>query len=170
MGIVLLVILATGAYLYYSVFRPFSLPQTVYLYIDREADYEEVVAQLDDKAEIPSKKIFHLLAERMNYPATVKSGRYAIEDGMNMMEVIRRLRSGQQSPVDLTFNNTRTLPNLAGRISHQLMVDSLTLLDSMQEAPARERLASPKRISLPYLFPTRTRCTGTPRRTICCSA
>ena len=133
-GIVLLVILATGAYLYYSVFRPFSLPQTVYLYIDREADYEEVVAQLDDKAEIPSKKIFHLLAERMNYPATVKSGRYAIEDGMNMMEVIRRLRSGQQSPVDLTFNNTRTLPDLAGRISHQLMVDSLTLLDSMQEA------------------------------------
>ena len=61
-GIVLLVILATGAYLYYSVFRPFSLPQTVYLYIDREADYEEVVAQLDDKAGIPSKKIFHLLA------------------------------------------------------------------------------------------------------------
>ena len=39
----------------------------------------------------------------MNYPATVKSGRYAIEDGMNMMEVIRRLRSGQQSPVDLTL-------------------------------------------------------------------
>lgn len=150
-GILLLVILAAGGYLYQLVFRPFSLPQTVFLYIDNNAGYDEVMAQLDEKATIPSERIFHLLAERMNYPATVKSGRYAIEDGMNMMEVIRRLRSGQQAPVDLTFNNTRTLEDLAGRLSQQLMLDSVTLVSTLKDTTKAEAFGfTPE--SFPSLF------------------
>src|SRR5690554_2154679 len=132
-GILLALVLAAGFYIYSMIFRPFSLPETVYIYIDREQEYEQVMEQLKEKTELPSEKVFRLLADRMNLSNTVKTGRYAIEDGMTMPEVIRRLRSGQQAPVNLTFNNTRTLENLAGRVSRQLMMDSLSLLNSLHE-------------------------------------
>lgn len=132
-GILLLLFIGGAIYFYKMVFQPFSLPETVYIHIDEEKDYEAVVTQLREKAELPSEKIFRLLAERMNYPNTVKTGRYAIENGMTMPDAIRRLRSGHQTPVDLTFNNMRTGENLAGRISQQLMIDSLSLLNSLND-------------------------------------
>lgn len=150
-GTLLALLLAAGGYVYSLVFKPFSVQETVYIYIDRDMDYDQVVAQIDEKTALPAPQIFHLMAERMNYPAMVKSGRYAIEDGMNMIEVIRRLRSGQQAPVNLTFNNTRTLEDLAGRVSGQLMMDSITLLTHLQEA-VRLELFGFSRESFPALF------------------
>lgn len=139
LAVLLLLILSVGFYAYRMVFRPFSLPETVYIYIDEQKNYEEVVAQLQEKAGLPSEKIFRLLAERMNYPNKVKTGRYAISDGMTMPDAIRLLRSGDQTPVDLTFNNMRTAENLAGRISQQLMPDSLTLLHALRDPSLAEK-------------------------------
>ncbi|MFA7492133.1 MAG: endolytic transglycosylase MltG [Proteiniphilum sp.] len=133
-GILLLIFIGSGTYLYRLIFQPFSLSETVYIDIDRERNYEKVVNQLKEEASLPSEQLFRLLAERMNYPNRVKSGRYAIEDGMTMPDVIRRLRSGTQSPVNLTFNNIRITENLAGRISQQLMMDSLSLLNALNDS------------------------------------
>ncbi|MCE5205525.1 MAG: endolytic transglycosylase MltG [Porphyromonadaceae bacterium] len=133
-GILLLVIVSTGIYAGSILFRPFSLPETVYIYIDGQKKQEDVVTQLREKELLPSEKIFRLLAERMDYPNKMKTGRYAISDGMTMVDVIRLLRSGKQAPVDLTFNNMRTVENLAGRISQQLMMDSLTLLNALENS------------------------------------
>ena len=130
-GILLLTVIGAGIFLYKTAFQPFSLSETVYIHINKEKDYEEVVRQLKEKANLPSEKIFRMLAERMNYPNKVKTGRYSIEDGITMPDVIRRLRSGNQAPVNLTFNNIRTGENLAGRLSQQLMVDSLSLLQAI---------------------------------------
>ena len=51
-----------------------------------------------------------------------------------MPDVIRMLRSGNQTPVSITFNNMRTKENLAGRISQQLMMDSIELLNALNDA------------------------------------
>lgn len=150
-GILLALVLAAGFYIYSMIFRPFSLPETVYIYIDREQEYEQVMEQLKEKTELPSEQVFRLLADRMNLPNTVKTGRYAIEDGMTMPEVIRRLRSGHQAPVNLTFNNTRTLESLAGRVSRQLMMDSLSLLNSLHENARAETFGFDAR-NFPALF------------------
>ncbi|MDR0422660.1 MAG: endolytic transglycosylase MltG [Proteiniphilum sp.] len=138
-GILLLICAVAGLRLYNMIFQPFSLPETVYIYIDREENYEEVVRQLEEKAGLPSEKIFRRLAERMNYPNRVKSGRYAVCDGMTMPDVIRQLRSGNQAPVSLTFNNMRTGENLAGRLSQQLMIDSLSLLNALNDPTRAEK-------------------------------
>jgi len=115
------------------------LSETVYIYIDEQKNYEEVVSQLQEKAGLPSEKIFRLLAEWMNYPNKVKTGRYAINDGMTMPDVLRLLRSGNQTPVNLTFNNIRTAENLAGRISQQLMMDSISLLSALNDSTIAEK-------------------------------
>ena len=135
-GLLLLLIIATGIYAYSVIFKPNDLKETIYIYIDEKKSYEEVVHQLKEKGALSSEKLFRVLAQRMNYPNSVKSGRYAIEGGMTMPEVIRLLRSGNQSPVKLTFHNIRTKENLAGRIAQQLMLDSLSLLNVLND-PAK---------------------------------
>jgi len=139
-GVLLLLIIAAGVYAYSVIFRSIDIGETIYIYIDKEKSYKDVVNQLKEKEVLPSEKIFHLLAERMNYPDKVKTGRYAIEDGMTMPDVIRQLRSGNQTPVRLTFNNVRTRENVAGRISEQLMLDSLTLLNALNDTSLVEEL------------------------------
>jgi UPF0755 protein len=132
-GVLLLLVISTSVYAYNLIFKPFSLSETAYIYIDQDKNYEKVVDQLKAKAGLPSEHIFRLLAERMNLANRIKTGRYAIKDGMTMPDVIRLLRSGNQTPVNLTFNNMRTSENLAGRISQQLMIDSLKLLNALND-------------------------------------
>lgn len=138
-GILLLLVFSAGVYAFGIIFKPFSMPDTVYIYIDGQKKYEDVVWQLREKAGLPSEKIFRLMAERMNYPVNVKTGRYAIRNGMTMPDVIRLLRSGIQTPVDITFNNIRTAEDLAGRLSQQLMMDSLTLLHALKDSSNAEK-------------------------------
>ena len=132
-SITLLLMVAIAAFLYSLVFKPIELTEEVYIYIDEERDYETVVDQLKEKVELPNEDVFRLLADRMNYPNMVKTGRYAIEDGMTMPDLIRRLRSGSQAPINLTFNNIRTMESLAGRLSSQLMVDSTSILNVLND-------------------------------------
>lgn len=140
LGVLVIIAIGAGTYLYSTVFKPFRLTETAYIYIDSDKNYENVVSQLKEKANLPSEQVFRMLAERMNYPNTVKSGRYAIKNGMNMPDVIRMLRSGDQTPVNITFNNMRTKENVAGRLSQQLMMDSTTLLSALNDKDKIEKL------------------------------
>jgi UPF0755 protein len=116
------------------------LEETVYIYIEPSTKYDEVVDQIKKQVNLPSEKFFKIISEKMKYPETIKTGRYAIRDGMTMPEIIRMLRSGNQSAVKLTFNNMRTNENLAGRISNQLMLDSVELLNVLKDETKLEVL------------------------------
>jgi UPF0755 protein len=128
----LLVAIAAAVAVKKTVFKPFDLEETAYIYIDGEKEYEDVIAQLK-KAGLPSEQLFRILAERMKYPGNVKTGRYAVEKGSTMPDVIRMLRAGNQTPVKLTFNNVRTKEELAGRVSRQLMMDSTLLVGALND-------------------------------------
>lgn len=139
-GILAIIATAIGYYVSTTVFKPIELTETTYIYINPSTQYDEVVAQIKEKVDLPSDKIFEMISERMKYTQSIKTGRYAIKDGMTMIEIIRMLRSGNQSAVNLTFNNMRTKENLAGRISSQLMVDSLSLLTWLRNEKNVEEL------------------------------
>lgn len=139
-GLLLVILLAAAIYVYRQVFAPLNPVDTVYIYIDEEKDYEDVILQLKENDALPSEKIFRLLAEKMNYPERVKSGRYGISAGMTVPDVILMLRSGNQSPVNITFNNIRTREDLAGRLAGQLMIDSLSLLKNLYDPAVAEQM------------------------------
>lgn len=132
-AIIVLLIITGIIFLKNSIFRPIHTGETVYIYVDKTRNYESVVAQLLEKADIPSEKIFRILADKMNYPSSVKTGRYGLKDGMSMIDIIRVLRSGEQEPAMVTFNNMRTKADLASRISQQLMIDSVMLLAALND-------------------------------------
>lgn len=60
--------------------------------------------------------------------AKIASGAYRITTGDNAMAVSRRLLHGMQTPVKVTFNNIRTLGQLASRVSSYLEIDSAAFL------------------------------------------
>ena len=137
---IVVIALALGWYIRNTVFKPLELTETSYIYITPDTNYEQVIAQIKEKVDLPSEKIFEMISERMNYPQRVKSGRYAIKNGMTVPELIRILRAGSQTPTRITFNNMRTKEDLAGRISEQLMIDSLSLITALNDTSTIAKL------------------------------
>ncbi len=137
---VVLLIVSSVFYLKNTVLKPFTPDTTVYIYIDERKDFEDIVHQLKEKANLPSEKIFSILAKRMNYLSNIKTGCYAVKNGMTMMQLIRILRAGMQTPVNVTFNNIRTKADLASRLSQQLMADSISLISALNDPGKVEEL------------------------------
>ncbi|MEX0988099.1 MAG: endolytic transglycosylase MltG [Bacteroidales bacterium] len=99
----------------------------LYFYISEGSSYEEVWDALDSLDILSDTRSFKWVSEKKNYPENVKPGRYRIEHGMSNNELVNLLRSGNQAPVMVVFNNLRTLENLAGKVSKYLECDSLEM-------------------------------------------
>jgi UPF0755 protein len=65
---------------------------------------------------------FSFLSKLMDYDENVKSGRYLLRSNMTNIEAIRLLRSGQQEPVRITFNNVRLISELSEKITKNLFM------------------------------------------------
>jgi UPF0755 protein len=103
------------------------------IYIPTGATYEQVLDTLNSNLRIKNRKIFDWVAKRKNYPNLVKPGRYLIDSDLSYIGLINMLRSGKQRPVRITFNNIRTLNQLAGKIGNQIEADSLHILNFLTD-------------------------------------
>lgn len=130
------VLIVTGLIIYgYVMYRNIFAGNTkftqkeVYVNIPSGSDYQAVkriLAQYVDDMER-----FETVAEKKSYPQRAdKSGRFLIKRNANSNDIINALRVNV--PVELTFNNQERLEDLAGRISHQIEADSLSLLNSFK--------------------------------------
>ncbi len=104
------------------------------VYVPTGSNYDDVKSMLYSHGLIINRKTFEWLAEKKKLPGNIKPGRYMIADGMNNNEVINLLRSGQQAPVDLIFNNIRTKEELAQNISTQIEADSIEIIRLLNDS------------------------------------
>lgn len=117
--------------LYRMIFAPVADLKTEgdrFFYIRTGDNYTEVVDNLMDQGIIKDKKPFEWLAKKKNYPSHINPGRYRISKGMNNNELLNLLRSGEQAPLLVIFNNLRDLNELAGVVSDQLEPDSIEFI------------------------------------------
>ncbi len=134
-AIMLILILLTGKYLWYAFHPNISLTEKVaFLYIGTGSDFEQLMDSLQKHQWIKNPASFTWMAKKKHYHSKVKPGRYRITNGMNNLALVNMLRSGNQEAVKLTFNNTRTLQQLAGRLAKQVEADSASLLHAMLTA------------------------------------
>lgn len=114
------VALAAAALMMLLLLHRVSLPagadEAACIYIDEDDDVDSVRA----KSALGWR--FDWYARLMDY--TPRTGRYIVDNGMRSLDLYRRLRNGQQSPVQLVVPSVRTLDRLASRLSAQLMIDS----------------------------------------------
>ena len=113
---------------YYYFFTSFSvLKEKTYIYIDDDDTVDSVFAKLRPCASESTMAGLSTLARHYDYAEHIRSGRYAVEPGMNTIDVFRMLRNGRQEPMMLTIPECRTMDQLAARIAPKLMIDSATI-------------------------------------------
>ena len=136
--IVLAVFIAIGIggffYVQSIISTKFDITKSAYIYIDDTKNYDDILIQLDTTAHVNNIDKFKQLASFMDYPTSIKSGRYEITPEMNILEAIKLLKSGHQIPVKLRFNNIRLKSDLAKRISEQLMISEEQLLKALDDS------------------------------------
>lgn len=111
-----------------------------YLCIPTGSSYDEVLGLLYDRNLVKNRKTFEWSAERMNYRKHIHPGRYKLKNRMTNHKLIVMLRSGLQEPVILTFNKTRTLEKLAGKVSKKIEAEKSEILDLLNNTEYIEQL------------------------------
>jgi UPF0755 protein len=101
---------------------------TATIYIPDGASYEQAMDSVKANLEIKNIKVLEWIAERKHYPYLVKPGKYIIDRSLSCNELINILRGGRQTPVKITFNNIRTLYEVAGRFGGQIEADSSQII------------------------------------------
>ena len=104
------------------------------LKIPSNSVYKNVVDKLYEERVINDALSFGFVAKILGYQEGVKPGLYQIEPKMNNLQLVRMLRSGQQTPVRVTFNTVRTQEDLAEKISVNLEVSKEQFLELLQDS------------------------------------
>lgn len=130
--------LLAGGYLLYEIFYKTNIwtenKETASVYIPSGADFEQVKTILYKQGSIIHRGNFEWLAKQKSYPANIKSGHYLLKKGMNNLDLINLLRSGNQTPIKLIFNNIRTKEQFAQRISTQIEADSTSIINLLNDS------------------------------------
>ncbi|MCB0572311.1 MAG: endolytic transglycosylase MltG [Phaeodactylibacter sp.] len=134
-GAVLLLIAALIAYK--KAVGP-AIPQglpSYYVEIPSRSDFDETVSILKAGGFIQNENAFRLLAQRMNYARyPMRAGRFELKPGWTAIQMIRQLRSGEQSPVKVILTNERLPENVAAKVARFIEPDSLAIWGLFQDS------------------------------------
>lgn len=107
------------------------------LYVGRETSYQALIDSL--KPSIKHHLAFDIYAERLNLKESYKVGHYLVQEGMDVIQIVRMIKLGLQTPVNVTMNNVKIPAQLAGKLAPQLEADSVELVEVFtDEALAKE--------------------------------
>ena len=115
---------------YNKIYKPSTIKQG-FVYIPSKATLSIVEAEM--RPFLKRVKPFLWVAKRKKYQHAIKPGRYEILKDMSNNDVVNLLRSGEQTPLIISFNNQHTIEKLAGRISQQIEADSIQILKSFTD-------------------------------------
>lgn len=136
---------------YITRVKQVNISKTAYIYITPEDSAGSVVSQIEEIIHPTSAEGFKILAKHNNFDARKRSGKFAVKDGDTMKDIYYRIVSNTQTPVKLTVPSARTIPQLVGTISRQLMLDSAELSQYTNSPVYYNRIGYTK-ASLPSLF------------------
>lgn len=130
-AVILVVVVGATAFFYLSP-RSNAVVTDTNLYLPTGANYTTLLDSLGRSGEIIRKMPkFRNHAMIAGLYKGVHPGHYRLRKGMSYREVIAMFKHGHQTPVRVTFNNIRTLPQLAGVIARQLEPDSILLVRTL---------------------------------------
>lgn len=134
--LVLLGLIFAG-YLYTEVAAKAVVPEgdtPLEVTIPTGANYEQALDSLASVGVVPNRMVFDPLAERMNWKKEeIRPGRFSLEPGMTAIELIRRLRAGQQQTAKVILTVEREPMNVAAKAARFLEADSLDFVRLFQD-------------------------------------
>ena len=129
-------ILTTGSvYTYQMLYSPNFLinAEDKFIIIEENTDFNELIKKLEDDTLINDILSFSFLSKLMEYQENIKIGAYRVKMNMSNYEMITMLRSGNQTPIKLTFTYARKIEDLAEKITTKLKMSKDDLLNYLNE-------------------------------------
>lgn len=132
-SIIFVFIAFSAAILFYSVLLSDNISDLPngkkhVLFIYTGSTYNDVIKTIKKDHIVKNLESFELLAKKIGYDKNIKPGRYIISNRAGNLMLIRRLRSGSQDPVNITFNNVQNKEHLAEKIANQIEASKESLL------------------------------------------
>ena len=132
-------IVLIAGFLAYKFFGPSVKAEgTQYLFIKTGSGMEDVKKELVDKEFISSATWFTQASKLLKYK-NVKPGRYKMSSGMSIFKLVRMLRSGSQTPVNLVITKFRTKEDFARRAGNIFECDSLQVIQFLNNKDSLEK-------------------------------
>lgn len=104
-------------------------PEGNFFYIHTGSGYDQVKNDLKKNKFINGDFWFDKVAKYSGYNKTVKPGKYKINEGMSIVNLVKMLRAGKQVPVNLVITKLRTREDLAKKITNNFESDSADIID-----------------------------------------
>lgn len=123
-----LIVAGLRAYQLYSYIFMENVKSEKAFIIREGTNFDQIINLLEENDIVLNYKAFKWVSKKKNYANLIKPGRYLFKKGMNTNQMVNMLRAGEQAPLNVTFNNIRFKEELAGKISHYIQADSLSLL------------------------------------------
>lgn len=133
---VLLIIIASGIIYAFTVYKDVfkaNVQYEFYLLIPTNSVYNDVLDSLTASEVVQDIGSFKKTASLKKFKDGIHPGRYKLEKGMTNNQLVNLLRSGRQTPVKLTFNNIRTVNDLASKVSKVIEADSLFIIELLND-------------------------------------
>lgn len=128
-------LLACMGIVYYFFFSDFLRnAHDAEVYIDSDDTADSVYVKLDTLAASHAMSAFRTLANHYDYDKRLHSGHYVLQPGENAIDVFKKLKNAQQTPVMLTVPAARTMTRMAKQLSKYLMLDSTTIATALLDS------------------------------------
>ncbi len=151
MWVLLLILVTAGAGVWWVYRSGFGISEPVYIYIDMDDTVDSIAQKTEKVAKPEEMRVFHLYAGLLNLKDKIRTGRYEVTSDLTMLNFIRNIRNHNEKPIMLVVPSTRTIDQMAGKLARQLMVDSVRILQYLDNDTNLEALGYTKE-SLPGLF------------------
>lgn len=119
------------AFNYYQKIFGENITKETVLYVYNGDNLVTIKEKIKDVSKNPNTLLWVAAKKDFNKP---KAGSYVLKKGMSNNDLINLLRSGNQTPIKVSFNNQDTLEKFADRIAEQLETDATSLLTAFTDA------------------------------------
>jgi conserved hypothetical protein, YceG family len=146
LGVVLFILILLGGAVFWfyskvntSAFEKSGKEVIGSIYIGEERNYGDILFRLDSLG-LKDISFFEILAKYMKYSKNIKSGKYDLAKDLSYLELIRKLRSGNQDPISFAFNNLRLKEDLIKKVGDQFLFGAHSLKQKLNDPKTCELL------------------------------
>jgi UPF0755 protein len=100
-----------------------------FITINEKIEFNQLIKSLERDTIINDILSFSVLSKIMEYQENIKEGAYKVKTNMSNYDMITMLRSGNQTPINITFSYARKMDDLAEKITEKLKISKDDLIN-----------------------------------------
>ncbi len=152
-----LLLIFFAAYIFYNdVFAPninLQQGQNGYIYVHSGQNYDMFIATIENNTLIKKPDGLRRLSKLFNLETKLKPGKYKLEPGMSNFDLLRLLKSGKQSTVNVTLKYANNLYDVAKVFSKYFESDSAHFISVFLDSAIQKKYSLNKQTMIGFFVP-----------------